>query len=502
MEECRYCRLLDRLIDVFVCYQIPVDDEGRPRGLVLLDFNPAFEKMMGIKKGELVRGDMITEMPEEFTRFGFDWFSTPVNLTEMDEPLRSEYYSKHLNCWYEISICRDEGGCFAAIFRDISGRKQAEDSRKKTLYFLTALLDNIPNCYAMILKKHTREIIASNKAAQETGAVPGEICYKTFGKRDDRCPFCRAPELWASGRTQHTEVRYRGTWYEGIWAPFSEDLYVHYIIDIDEHKVAEQKIANYTLELEHLYYRLEGEMEKVREMHKKTLLPRLPEIKGYSLAAHYQPARRLGGDFYDAIKVGRKLILYLSDVSGHGPEGVLLSTFVKEAINSYINLKPDEIHPEKIMRHLHRQYRRGNYPEDYFICIFLAVIDLLTMELSYIGAGLQAFPLVQMGGGERLQLISRGLPISNAVPAGLMNFTTKKIVLQPGTAIFFYTDGLVEQEAGGIHYGMRLPDVFFKNSHLPPEVIIQAVNEDFREFNGGHLLGDDDITSVVLRVGR
>lgn len=502
MREYRYCRLLERLIDAFVYYRIIVDSRGRPQGLIFLDFNPAFEKMVGIGKDDLVCNKLITVMPGGLARFGFDWLGTYTRLKKPDESLRFEHHSELLNCWYEVTVCRDEEGYFTAAFRDISGLKKIRDNQKRSFYLMTALLDNIPNCYAMILKKYSREIIASNKAARETGAIPGEKCYKTFGKRVDYCPFCRAPKLWAGDQSQHIEVKCRGRWYEGVWAPFSDDLYVHCFIDIHEHKLAERRIADYALELEQLYYRLEEEMEKVREMHKKILPVRLPEIMGCSLAAYYLPAQRLGGDFYDAIKIDRKLILYLSDVSGHGPEGVLLSMFVKEAINSYISLKPDEIHPEKILRHLYCQYCRENYPEDYFISIFLAVFDQLTGELSYTGAGFQTFPLAQMGSGERLQLISKGLPISNAVPASLMNFSTERVFLPPGTTIFFYTDGLVEQEAGGAYYSTRLPDVFFNNGHLPPEVIVRAVNEDFREFNGGHLPGNDDITFVVLQVER
>ena len=60
--------------------------------------------------------------------------------------------------------------------------------------------------------------------------------------RDDDCPFCLAPQLWKADQPQRLEVEYRGTWYEGIWAPLSEDLYVHYIFDITDHKRAEEAL--------------------------------------------------------------------------------------------------------------------------------------------------------------------------------------------------------------------------------------------------------------------
>lgn len=97
------------------------------------------------------------------------------------------------------------------------------------------LLDNFP-CIALILKKGTREIVASNQAAKQIGAVPGKTCYETCTQRDDNCPFCLAPELWATGEPQRLEVEYYSTYYECIWVPLTEDLYVHYILDITEYK--------------------------------------------------------------------------------------------------------------------------------------------------------------------------------------------------------------------------------------------------------------------------
>ncbi len=139
-----------------------------------------------------------------------------------------------------------------ATFEDITERKQAEEAVEEEFKLRTALLDNIPNCIALILKKDTREIVASNKAGQEIGAVPGKKCYQECALRDNPCPFCMAPELWKSSRLQSTEVKYGETWYQGIWAPLSDDLYVHYIFDITDRKQAEEAMQKRLNELEKL----------------------------------------------------------------------------------------------------------------------------------------------------------------------------------------------------------------------------------------------------------
>ena len=57
--------------------------------------------------------------------------------------------------------------------------KRAEENLEKEFRLRTTLLDNIPGCTALILKKGTREIVASNGFARELGAVPGQTCFKT-----------------------------------------------------------------------------------------------------------------------------------------------------------------------------------------------------------------------------------------------------------------------------------------------------------------------------------
>ncbi len=130
---------------------------------------------------------------------------------------------------------------FRPLVQHISERKRAEERLLRESTMRGILLDNLP-CVALILKKGTREIVASNKAAKQIGAVPGKTCYQTCAQRDDTCSFCLAPKLWATGDPQRLEVEYEGTYYEGIWVPLTEELYVHYIFDITNCKKAEESL--------------------------------------------------------------------------------------------------------------------------------------------------------------------------------------------------------------------------------------------------------------------
>jgi len=131
---------------------------------------------------------------------------------------------------------------FVNFIRDITEQKQAEHMLKAELSMRMTLIDNIPDCIALILRKGTREIVASNKFAQQAGAVPGKTCCETCGTGGTSCLWCLAPKLWETGQHQKKEIEYMGKWYEGIWVPLTDDLYVHYIFDISQRKLMEEKL--------------------------------------------------------------------------------------------------------------------------------------------------------------------------------------------------------------------------------------------------------------------
>ena len=103
------------------------------------------------------------------------------------------------------------------------------------------LLDAFP-CVALLLRPHTREIVASNAAAVQAGAVSGAHCFSTWGQRETSCPWCLAPEVWATGEARHLEVEALGTVWDAHWIPVGRDLYMHYAFDVTERKRAEQAV--------------------------------------------------------------------------------------------------------------------------------------------------------------------------------------------------------------------------------------------------------------------
>lgn len=264
-------------------------------------------------------------------------------------------------------------------------------------------------------------------------------------------------------------------------------------------QITEERLAQSTEQIASLYGELDQEIHRARTVHQRNLPALQPTMGSVSVYPYYAPAAHLGGDLYFAAQVDNCLVICLSDVTGHGLEGALFSVFIKEAIDSYITLRPWDLGPKQILQHLDRQYRRENYPEDYFISIFVAVADLDDGTLRYSGAGFQNLPLLIGADGVRHTLCVEGLPITSVVPVQLMEFPVQEVQFEPGTTLLLFTDGLVEQTSDGVRYEERLAEVFYGHSHLSAAMIGETIVKDFHGFGGGEQ-NSDDITFLVLQM--
>ena len=264
--------------------------------------------------------------------------------------------------------------------------------------------------------------------------------------------------------------------------------------NISERKEAENKLRE-TKE------RLDREIRKAKNLHEKSLPTNIPKIEGLNIYAYYQPANEIGGDFYNFIKLGdNKLLFYLIDITGHGLDAALMSSFVKNTINTYIELMPEDknISPKEIIEFLYEQNQSENFPEDYFITMLLGIIDSKDNTLIYSSAGLHIPPVICDNGIKELP--AGKLPISKMISKDIINYRDVKINITNGSNLFISTDGLFEQSKNGDKYGDRYKEIICQNKNLPPGAIVEEINREFADFSKGDL--NDDITYALIQLNQ
>ena len=285
--------------------------------------------------------------------------------------------------------------------------------------------------------------------------------------------------------------------------------------NVFKRKENEEKINEYYLEvemqnmeLEKLYKDLENEFEKARRLHQQFLPKELPEIQGLSYDTFFQPSDKLGGDFYNAIKLKNQLLIYLADVSGHGLDGSMMNIFLRETINNYLLYKHQEnstLKPSDLISYVAKKYRNESFPAEYFICLLIGVVDIEEMEISFANAGFQFPPIKVSKTGEVSALSCGGMPISSVIAESLFkeiynsDFQEEKVTLAKGDTIFVTTDGLLEEVVEEKVYGEeRLKRVLAKNYKYPANLITTKIKKDFKKF-AGSLSAQDDLTFLTLK---
>ena len=235
-SEARYRSLFDAMSEGFALNEIICDEGGRPCDYRFLELNPAFERLTGLARDNVVGRTVREVLPQTEE----EWIETYGNVALTGEAVRFERYHEELGRHYEVTAYSPRKGFFAAIFADVTERKHTEEELREKSELNQMLLDSLP-CVTLLVRPHTHVIVASNAAGKPYGTIPGITCHEAFAGRKDPCPWCLAPELWATGKPQHLEVEVRGSLWDVSWYPISEDLYLHYGFDVTDRRRLEEQ---------------------------------------------------------------------------------------------------------------------------------------------------------------------------------------------------------------------------------------------------------------------
>jgi serine phosphatase RsbU (regulator of sigma subunit) len=237
--------------------------------------------------------------------------------------------------------------------------------------------------------------------------------------------------------------------------------------------------------------RIEQEL-RIARLIQQTLLPKtLPELPGYDVAAYYQPAREVGGDFYDFLELeDGRLGLVVGDVTDKGVPAALVMATTRTMLRAAAQrlFSPGEV------------LRRANdalvtdIPPNMFITCLYAILEPTSGRIVYANAG-HDLPYVRRG-GDCEELRATGMPLG-LMPE--MSYEEKEIVLEAGESVLFYSDGLVE--AHDVHremFGFPRLQGLVGTHRSGGSSLIGFLLSELGRFTGEEWEQEDDITLVTL----
>jgi steroid delta-isomerase-like uncharacterized protein len=237
--------------------------------------------------------------------------------------------------------------------------------------------------------------------------------------------------------------------------------------------------------------RVEQELRVARRIQQASLPKEVPQLEGWHIAPYYQPAREVGGDFYDfhLLSEGR-LGLVVGDATGKGvPAALVMSTtcgMLRLAAQSYSS-------PGEMLQRVNEALF-PNIPPNMFVTCFYGVLDLSSGSLSYANAGHDLPYLWHRSAAEELR--ARGMPLG-LMPG--MSYEEGEASLREGNCVLFYSDGLVEAHGPkGEMFGFpRLQALVAE--HGEARSLGDLLLEELYSFTGEEWEQEDDITLLTLR---
>jgi serine phosphatase RsbU (regulator of sigma subunit) len=224
----------------------------------------------------------------------------------------------------------------------------------------------------------------------------------------------------------------------------------------------------------------------------QTLLPQtLPALDGWALAAHFEPAHEVSGDFYDLLLLDeRHLALVIGDVVGKGVPAALLMASARSLIRTIARQKK----MPGIVLHEVNEVLHQDMPPGMFVTCLYGLLDLATGTFRFANSG-HNLPYRRGSGGAQA-LYARGMPL------GWMpdqSYDESEATLAPGEALLFYSDGIIEthDDSRAMYGSQRLARVIC--DYAGPGVgLAKAVLEDVRRYAGAVHEQEDDITVLVV----
>ena len=221
--------------------------------------------------------------------------------------------------------------------------------------------------------------------------------------------------------------------------------------------------------------------------------PPFPDRTEFDIYALMEPAREVGGDFYDYFLIDEDhLCIVIADVSGKGIPAALFMMFSKFILQSHAMR---ENSPAEILAGANHEICLNNQ-EDMFVTVWLGILEISTGKLISANAG-HEYPIVKYPGEDYKMLKSKhGFVVGGIDP---VRYRDEEIILKPGSILFLYTDGLPEASDKQLRMlgTDRVVEALNREKSTVPEKIIRSIRKASDEFTtDGEQF--DDLTMLCL----
>jgi serine phosphatase RsbU (regulator of sigma subunit)/CHASE1-domain containing sensor protein/anti-sigma regulatory factor (Ser/Thr protein kinase) len=252
----------------------------------------------------------------------------------------------------------------------------------------------------------------------------------------------------------------------------------------------ELEVAN--KELESFYHSVEQELRMARRIQHALLPKNLPELEGWQIAYHYQPAREVGGDFYDFLRFEDGQVgLVIGDVSGKGMAAALVMANTQSVLRAVARRRG--ITPGRVLAEAN-ELMCAYIPPNTFVTCFYGVLDSESGRFRYANAGHD--PPYMRHESQVDELRARGMPLG-LMPG--MEYEEDETSLAAGDNLLFYSDGLVEaHDPKGEMFGFPRLQGLLEAHRSTDSLRIGFLLSELTRFTGKNWYQEDDITLVSL----
>ena len=239
---------------------------------------------------------------------------------------------------------------------------------------------------------------------------------------------------------------------------------------------------------------IEQELRMARTIQQALLPQSLPQLEGWQFTPYYQPAREVGGDFYDFFELEDSRIgVAVGDATGKGMPAALAvsatSSMLRAVAQAFGSSSPGEVLSRV------NETLVARIPPNMFVTCFYAILDPKSASLSYANAG-HDLPYLHRN-GEAEELRARGMPLG-LMPR--MGYEEKEIVLERDDSALLYSDGLVEaHDPQGQMFGFPRLRALIAEHAAEEGSLGDFLLRELYTFVGESWEQEDDITLLMLK---